>query len=393
MYLERPRRKTLSRLAARLILTIAAAPGALRAQEDSATTRVAPSLKFGIGVGDRPRVVGLRLNYRDDHLKSVYGANVTIWEPRRDTVGGYVYGVALGLPVAVGARVRGVAVAGLGVEVTGDLTGVAIAPLLYGDRAVRGIALGGVMLGSNGRATGIAAAPILVPMSGMTGGSVSIVAAGEGPIKGITLTGLLVADDVGWVQLSGLGVVANHNVSGVSITAGAVHGGDVVQGINIGGLSVAGHAGIRGLAAGGAIVYGPVVKGAAVSSLIVAPASIDGVAVAAGGLGTEALRGIGVAGLLAFVPKATGVVASSMAEVDDMTGVVVAPLLFGSASRLRGLSISGWNALSTQRGIAIGLLNQATRLHGAQIGLWNVAANNPHPFRRLPLINLHFGGD
>jgi hypothetical protein len=72
--------------------------GVLGAQvPDSAS----PPLAFGLRIGDRPRVVGVRVNYRDDALRSVYGANFTVWEPRHDTIGGNVYGLALGLPVMV----------------------------------------------------------------------------------------------------------------------------------------------------------------------------------------------------------------------------------------------------------------------------------------------------
>ncbi len=58
---------------------------------------------------------------------------------------------------------------------------------------------------------------------------------------------------------------------------------------------------------------------------------------------------------------------------------------------LSGIAVAGYNQVrGTQRGIAIGLYNRAERLRGIQIGLLNHAANNPPPFRWLPLINASF---
>lgn len=46
---------------------------------------------------------------------------------------------------------------------------------------------------------------------------------------------------------------------------------------------------------------------------------------------------------------------------------------------------------SLQTGITIGVLNVAKELRGIQIGLLNYAANNPPPFRWLPVLNLNLG--
>jgi hypothetical protein len=120
------------------------------------------------------------------------------------------------------------------------------------------------------------------------------------------------------------------------------------------------------------------------------------VAVAALTLGTRSLRGIGAAGLWLLAPKARGVVVSSLVSSDDMTGLVLAPLLLDvpAHGQMRGVAISGINDIQgTQHGIALGVLNHAAQLHGVQIGLWNVADNNPRAFRRLPLVNVHLRGE
>ena len=64
----------------------------------------------GLGIGDVPRVTGLRLNYRDRHLERVDGVNATIWTPYDNGGNGEVRGVALGVPVTGAARIDGVAV-------------------------------------------------------------------------------------------------------------------------------------------------------------------------------------------------------------------------------------------------------------------------------------------
>src|SRR3954467_9580109 len=62
----------------------------------------------GIGIGDVPRVIGLRLNYRDRHLERVDGINATIWSPYDSGGRGVVNGLALGVPVTGAAQINGV---------------------------------------------------------------------------------------------------------------------------------------------------------------------------------------------------------------------------------------------------------------------------------------------
>src|SRR4051794_25621708 len=69
----------------------------------------------GIGIGDVPRVIGLRLNYRDRVMERVDGVNATIWMPYGDGGTGEVRGLALGLPATGAARIYGIATGMLGV--------------------------------------------------------------------------------------------------------------------------------------------------------------------------------------------------------------------------------------------------------------------------------------
>ena len=70
----------------------------------------------GLGLGDVPRVTGLRINVRDRALQRVAGLHVTALAPRAPAdSASHVTGLALGLPVTGGGRVEGVAAGLLGV--------------------------------------------------------------------------------------------------------------------------------------------------------------------------------------------------------------------------------------------------------------------------------------
>jgi hypothetical protein len=252
------------------------------------------------------------------------------------------------------------------------------------------------MLGGFGRTRGIVAAPVLAAVRGLTGASVSAFVASDSAVKGITLSGAMIADDVRWIQLSAIGAVSHHDILGVTIAGVAIHGDDRVSGISVAGLSVAGHQGIRGLAASAGLVYGKTVQGISLSTITVAPISLDGIAVAGFTLGTRSLRGLGAAGAMLIAPRARGVVASPLIITDDITGLAIAPLALDvpPLGQMRGVAIAGFNNIrGTQQGIALGVFNYAAQLHGLQIGLWNVVENNPRAFRRLPLVNLHLRGE
>ena len=104
----------------------------------------------GIGIGDVPRLDGLRFNYRDRRLKRIRGLNATLWAPR-DGSEGSVIGIALGLPITGGGRVAGLAL-GAGVLAEESLEGIAIAALGLGvvEGPFRGIGIGGLGLGAQG---------------------------------------------------------------------------------------------------------------------------------------------------------------------------------------------------------------------------------------------------
>ncbi|HEU4720796.1 MAG TPA: hypothetical protein VFS59_05480, partial [Gemmatimonadaceae bacterium] len=78
----------------------------------------------GLAIGDVPRVIGLRMNYRDRRLVRVDGVNVTIWSPYDGGGNGVVRGLALGVPVTGARRIDGIGAGILGVGVSDRLRGI-----------------------------------------------------------------------------------------------------------------------------------------------------------------------------------------------------------------------------------------------------------------------------
>src|SRR5690349_18265817 len=62
----------------------------------------------GVGIGPVPRVIGIRLNFRDDADFDVRGINITVWTPEND-LRGDVRGAAIGLPATGASRITGLA--------------------------------------------------------------------------------------------------------------------------------------------------------------------------------------------------------------------------------------------------------------------------------------------
>jgi hypothetical protein len=335
------------RLPVWLVLLFFAWPGGVGAQE--------PGLKLavgdvGLGIGDVPRLDGLRLNFRDRHLELIRGVNVTVWSPHRDPEG-VVQGMAVGLPVTGAAELTGVALAG-GVAVDRDFTGIGIAPLgvATGGR-LRGVAITGLGAASGGSAEGILL------------GGLGVGAGGQ--VRGIAIGGLGVGAGGRFEGLGvgGLGVGAGGSVRGVTVGGLGVGAGGRIEGITIGGLGVGAGGSIRGL-------------------------TIGGVGIGAGG----ALEGLSVAGLGLGAPQIQGVAVSGLAMgAADATGLMIAPayLRIEEEGVLRGVSISAFNDIrGEQRGLAIGILNIANELHGLQLGLINIARNKER-FPVLPIANYH----
>lgn len=302
----------------------------------------------GLSIGDSPRVIGLRLNYRDRQLEEVSGVNATIWSPFKDT--GHVRGLALGLPMTGARRIDGFAVGLAGIEASEAMHGIAIGGIGAGSGGdINGIAIGGIGLGAGGHLRGVA-------IGGIGTGA-------GGNVRGIAIGGLGVGagGHAEGLLIGGLGVGAGGNVRGVLLAAGGVGAGGSLTGLKIAGL---------GLGAGGNVTG----------------VQIAGIGMGAGG----ALQGISIAGVGLGAVTIEGLAVAPAMGAQDIRGVVIAPayLRVENGGTMTGLSVSAFNRIQgTQRGLAIGLLNIADRLDGVQIGLLNIARNKSPGTRVLPLVN------
>jgi hypothetical protein len=304
----------------------------------------------GLGIGDVPRLDGIRLNFRDRELRKVRGLNATIWGPYQGARG-EVRGLALGVPLTGAADMSGLAV-GLGVEVERTFTGVGLAPIGFGagDR-IRGIAVGGIGIGGGGELEGL-----------MVGG-----------------VGLGVAGDIRGVVVGGVGAGAGGDLEGLAVGGVGIGAGGRVTGVVIGGVGAGASGDVRGIVIGGVGVgAGEDVTGIAVG----------GVGVGAGG----ELKGLAIGGVGVGAPRIRGVVLTGVgAGAEDARGFVLAPAYFEieEGGVMEGVSVSAWNRIrGRQHGVAIGLLNVADELHGLQLGLINIARNKDS-FSVLPLVNYH----
>jgi hypothetical protein len=306
---------------------------------------------FGLGIGDVPRLDGIRLNFRDRHLRRVRGLNATIWSPYEDPRG-VVEGLALGVPLTGAREIKGVAL-GLGIQAEDSFTGVGVAPIGMGaGRDVRGLTVGGIGIGSGRDVEGI-----------MLGG----VGMGVGrDIRGIAVGGVGggAGRDLQGVALGGVGFGVGENLTGVAAAGVGLGVGGTLKGITLAGVGMGVGEDVEGI-------------------------MIAGVGAGVGGQ----LKGLAVAGVGVGASRITGVVLSGVgAGAEDVHGFVLAPAYFkiSEGGSLRGVSVSAFNDLrdGTQRGLTIGLLNIADELHGLQIGLINIARNK-ESFSVLPFVNYH----
>jgi hypothetical protein len=335
-----------------LLFVAAAAPVQAQPDPDSGPRALNLTIgEVGLSIGDSRRTTGLRLNYRDRALERVNGLNVTLWRPH-DDARGTVNGIAAGLPLTGGERLRGIAV-GAGLSAQRAVDGIAVAPFGLGSGGrVRGVAVGGLGLGAGSRAQGV-------------------LVGGLGAGAGEQATGILIG---------GLGAGAGRRVAGIVVGGAGAGAGESASGVLVGGLG----AGTGGRATG--LLVGGVGAGAGTT--------VNGIGLAAIGVGAgDRFNGIGIAGVGVAAGEAFSGLALAGASVVSrrVTGLALA----GGYTRvndgaLRGISVAAYNDIrAPQRGLTIGVYNYARELHGVQLGIVNVARNNPVWARFLPGMNLN----
>jgi hypothetical protein len=298
---------------------------------------------IGLAIGDKPRVTGIRLNFRDRNLVEVNGINVTMWTPYETpagSFGGRVNGLALGLPATGAGEVRGAMIGVFG-------GGVA--------RSLRGIGIGGIGIGAGGEVRGIMIGGIGVGAGtgGITGLTIGGVGAGSaGPLRGIQVGGIGVGGggDVTGISIGGIGVGGAGNVVGLAIGGIGVGGGGTFNGIGIGGIGVGTAKDATGLLIGGiGVGSGGTVKGLSIGGVGVGAPAIKGVAIGGAGVGGVDIHAI--------------VLTAGYFKIEN-------------DGRFDGAAIAAVsNIKGAQHGLTIGLFNYARELHGAQIGLINISDN------------------
>lgn len=184
-------------------------------------------------------------------------------------------------------------------------------------------------------------------------------------INGVSL-GLLPTGGI--LQLLNLGlfrVAAEYKLNGISISGLNVRSNGDINGLAIGGLAIKSESALSGIALAGFGIGG--MNG------------INGLAL--GGIGVSSNRSNinGVVGSIGFI-YCRG----------HFNGIGVS-CVYLTANTFNGLSISGIAKSDELNGVSIALYNKTDELHGFQFGLWNYAKNNPKGFKKIPILNLHFG--
>ena len=339
--------------------------------------------EVGISIGDSRRTTGIRLNYRDRYLERANGLHLTLWRPH-EGAGGTVNGLALGLPLTGGNRLRGVAV-GAGLSAQRSIDGLAFAPLGLGSGGrIRGIAVGGMGIGAGGRASGL----LIGGLGAGAGQSASgILIGGLGAGAGQRSTGLLVGglgagagEQVKGIVVGGLGAGAGGRAQGILIGGAGAGAGESATGILIGGLGAGAGQHATGLVVGGlGVGAGDNLNGIALSAIGVGAGSrLNGIGIGGVGVGAgDHINGLVIAGAGVASRRLTGLsITGGYTRIEE--------------GGLRGVSLAAYNDIrSPQRGLTIGLYNYARKLRGVQLGVINVARNNPKWATVLPGINLH----
>ncbi|MFL5561183.1 MAG: hypothetical protein ACJ79K_06900 [Gemmatimonadaceae bacterium] len=303
----------------------------------------------GVGIGNVPKVYGIRLNFRDTDDFDVRGINVTIWQPDAEPRG-TVTGIALGIPMTGAARITGLAAGIFGVSATERITGVGIGGLGLGAGGrLDGIMIGGIGVGSGGS------------VHGLTLGGIGVGAGGA--LRGVTV--------------GGIGVGSGAELSGLAIGGIGVGAGGSANGILIGGIGVGTGGSLSGLSFGGVGVG----AGGDVTGLTVA-----GIGVGSGGT----LRWVSIAGVGVGAPRIEGVAIAAAVGAQDAKALIIAPAYMRiDRGTFTGVSASAFNHVKgSQHGLTIGVFNYAQQLHGLQLGVLNYVRDNPRAFRLLPVVNV-----
>ena len=204
-----------------------------------------------------------------------------------------------------------------------------------------------------------------------------------GSITGINFGGLGAGagQDIIGLNIGGLGAGAGQNMTGVNIALLGAGAGQNLYGITVAGLGAGAGQNVAGLTIGG--------LGAGAGQNMTG-INIGGLAVGAG----QELRGLSVALLGAGSPSIKGVTLAGIGiggmEITGLT-VALAHVRIEDNGILNGLTASAFTYIKGfLKGVSLGIVNYAHEVRGIQIGLVNYIADNPSGLKVLPLFNTSF---
>lgn len=319
----------------------------LIAKEDSTSFYInLTSHNYGLSFGNSKRINGLRINLQDRNAELVNGINVTLW--KNDSNPNFIInGCSLGLIDTYSNMMNGLAIGGL---VRNEIQyGISVGILAVNSKTkVTGIGIGGlgVFAGEN------TVNNLWSKIGECNGGNLSwLMIGGLGVFAGNNLKGLMIG---------GLGVGCGNDLNGCAISTLAIAAVRDMKGIfltgiggwcgnNMTGLLFSGFAGVVTNDMTGVLLSGIVAASKRTNGLMIAPGSIDI---------TDSIRGLGISS-------------------------------YTKANKFEGIGLGGCIRSNNFNGLSIGILNITNKLNGVQIGIINYAANNPWPFKVLPILNLH----
>ena len=265
---------------------------------------------------------------------------------------------------------------------TGVVKGVSLGLFSPSADVLRGVNIGGIGVAAESELSGLNIGLLGVGSGGDVNGiAIGLFGVGSGEnINGISIGGFGVGagGNVTGITIGGFGVGAGGNSTGLLFGLFGVGVGENMKGIHIAGFGLGAGGDITGLSIGG---FG-----------IGAGKNLEGVNLSLIGIGAgEMIRGLNLAGIGVGSESIEGITFGGLGvSANNIRGITLSlgRIKVVEGGELTGFSASAYNRIEgSQHGVTIGLVNYAENLSGLQIGLLNIAPRNPKGRKILPIIN------
>lgn len=206
---------------------------------------------FGLSIGNSERCTGIRLNFRDHHLRYVNGVNLTFWRAKENPKA-VINGFAIGLVHPTANDINGVAAGLIGISSLNSTRGINIAGLTITGEHIIGINIAGLMMIGEERITGLNFAGLFIfdtilsifpnqlPEKRITGFSIAGASIVAKNVTGITIGGVgVITEEITGIAMGGLGVGAE-KLTGIAV-GGYCRYQRRQTGLSIGLLNIADH--------------------------------------------------------------------------------------------------------------------------------------------------------